>query len=59
MAQEALIRLAAFLGLFLLFAPWEARAPRRARAMPRALRVQSGITCSTHTGPSLKTGAKP
>ncbi len=43
MADETLIRLAIFLGLFVLFAVLEAQAPRRARALPRSGRWTTNI----------------
>ncbi|QYZ70287.1 sterol desaturase family protein [Neotabrizicola shimadae] len=44
MAGELAIRMAAFLGLFALFAGLEAWAPRRARAMPRRNRWTTNLS---------------
>ncbi len=44
MADEALIRLAVFIGLLVLFAGLEALAPRRARALPRQGRWVTNLT---------------
>ncbi|WP_264212215.1 sterol desaturase family protein [Leisingera thetidis] len=44
MEHESLIRLAVFLGLFALFAAAEARAPRRARTLPRQRRWLTNLS---------------
>ncbi|NSY39830.1 sterol desaturase family protein [Leisingera sp. ANG59] len=46
MEHEALIRLGAFLALLLLFAAAEARAPRRARSLPRQRRWLTNLSIS-------------
>lgn len=46
MEHETLIRLAAFLGLFALFAAAEAWAPRRARSLPRRRRWPANLSIS-------------
>lgn len=54
MQNELLIRLAVFLGLFALFAVLEARAPRRARAVPRAGRWGTNLAITVIDAASLR-----
>jgi len=43
LAHEPLIRLLAFLGVFLIIAAWEAASPRRRRQVPRLLRWSNNL----------------